>query len=176
MAWKDVYGLEKETRAPKRNNTRLRGGLCKHLYSVLELLNEKRIIDLITRDLNQFCRMKLGMSNDGYQDSEGMLKKDFKANQYDYNVESILKDLLSKENYAKYMDGTPLKDLGLSDKEMADIDDAIKNMRSASQYALKSDLEKQFEPAKRGRKIKRADIKLQVGNKEEEDDADGTNN
>ena len=28
MAWKDVYGLEKETRAPKRNNTRLRGGLC----------------------------------------------------------------------------------------------------------------------------------------------------
>ena len=61
-------------------------------------------------------------------------------------------------------------------KWAGDVNDAIKNMRSASQYALKSDLEKQFEPAKRGRKIKRADIKLQVGNKEEEDDADGTNN
>lgn len=169
MAWKDVYGLEKETRAPKRNNTRLRGGLCKHLYSVIELLNEKRIVDLVTRDLNQFCKMKLGITNDGYQDAEGMMKKDFKANQYDYNVEDILKDLLSKENYQKYIDGTPLEDLGLSDKEMADIDKAIQGMRSAGQYALKSELEKEFEPVKRGRKIKRDDIKLKVGNDEEEE-------
>jgi len=169
MAWKDVYGLEKETRAPKRNNTRLQGGLCKHLYSVIELLGEKRIIDLVTRDLNQFCKMKLGITDhEGYQDAEGMMNKDFKANQYDYNIESILKDLLSKENYAKYMDGTPLEDLGLSDKEMADIDKAIKGMRSSSQYALRSELEKQFAPAKRGRRITRDDIKLQVGNKEEE--------
>lgn len=170
MAWKDVYGLEKETRAPKRNNTRLRGGLCKHLYSVIELLGEKRIIDLVTRDLNQFCKMKLGITDhEGYQDAEGMMKKDFKANQYDYNIEDIMKTLLSKENYQKYMDGTPLEDLGLSDKEMADIDKAIKGMRSAGQYALKSELEKQFEPVKRGRKITRADIKLKVGNDEEEE-------
>lgn len=169
MAWKDVYGLEKETRAPKRNNTRLRGGLCKHLYSVIELLNEKRIIDLVTRDLNQFCKMKLGITDhEGYQDAEGMMNKDFKANQYDYNIEDVMKDLLTKENYQKYMDGTPLEDLGLSDKEMADIDKAIKGMRSASQYTLKSELEKQFEPAKRGRRIKRDDIKLKVGSEEEE--------
>ena len=66
MAWKDVYGLEKETRAPKRNNTRLRGGLCKHLYSVLELLNQKRIIDLVTRDINEWCKQQLGIENNGY--------------------------------------------------------------------------------------------------------------
>lgn len=166
MAWKDVYGLEKETRAPKRNNTRLQGALCKHLYSVIELLNEKRIIDLIARDLNSFCKMKLGKEHDGYQDTE-MLNKDLKANQYDYNVEDILKSLLTPENFQKYMDGTPLEDLGLSDKEMKDIDDAIRNMRSSSQFRLRNELEKQFAPAKRGRKITRDDIKLQVGTDKE---------
>lgn len=170
MAYRNDYGLEKETRAPKRNNTRLQGALCKHLYSVIELINDKRILDIIAKDLNEFCRMKLGMSNDGYQDAEGMMNKDFKANQYDYNIEDVMKTLLSTENYNKYMDGTPLEDLGLSDKEMKDIEDAIKGMRDRSQFALRSELEKQFEPAKRGRRIKRDDIKLSVGNNEEEVD------
>ena len=97
-AWKykacrDVYGLEKETRAPKRNNTQLQGALCKHLYSVIELLGQKRIIDLITRDMNEFCKRKLNKSNVGYQDSPEMLNKDLKANQYDYNIEDVYKAL-----------------------------------------------------------------------------------
>lgn len=162
MAWKDVYGLDKETRAPKRNNTRLQGGLCKHLYSVIELVNERRIIDLIARDLNEWCRRQLGMENQGYQDAEGMMNKDFKADQYDYNIEDVLKDLLTQENFNKYMDGTPLEDLGLSQEEINDIDDAIKHMRDSSQYALRTELEKQLAPAKRGRKITREDKKLQV--------------
>lgn len=162
-AWKDVYGLEKETRAPKRNNTRLKGALCKHLYSVIELLNEKRIIDLIARDLNEWCKRQLGIENNGYQDAEGMMQKDFKANQYDYNIEDVYKTLLSRENFKKYQEGTPLEDLGLSDQEMKDIENAIKGMRDRSQFALKSELEKEFEPVKRGRKIKRDDIKLTVG-------------
>lgn len=168
-AYRDSYGLEKETRAPKRNNTRLKGALCKHLYSVIELLNEKRILDLITRDINQFCRMKLGMSNDGYQDSTGMLNKDLKANQYDYNIEDALKGILTQEQFNDYMNGTKLEDLNLTDEQMKDIDNAIKSMRDRGQFKLKSELEKQFEPAKRGRKITRDDIKLQVGNDEEEE-------
>ena len=168
-AWKDVYGLEKETRAPKRNNTRLKGALCKHLYSVIELLNERRIVELIARDLNEFCRRALGMEHQGHQDADSMMQKDFKANQYDYNIEDVMKTLLSRENFQKYMDGTALEDLGLSDKEMKDIENAIKGMRDRSQFALKSELEKEFEPVKRGRKIKRDDIKLTVGNDEEEE-------
>ena len=117
--------------------------------------------------------MKLGMSNDGYQDAEGMMNKDLKANQYDYNIEDVMKTLLSTENYNKYMDGTPLEDLGLSDKEMKDIEDAIKGMRDRSQFALRSELEKQFAPAKRGRRIKRDDIKLSVENNEEEVEDNG---
>lgn len=169
-AWKDVYGLEKETRAPKRNNTRLKGALCKHLYSVIELLNEKRIIDLIARDLNEWCKRQLGIENNGYQDADGMLQKDFKANQYDYNIEDVYKTLLSRENFKKYQEGTPLEDLGLSDQEMKDIENAIKGIRDRSQFALKSELEKEFEPVKRGRKIKRDDIKLTVGNADDNEE------
>lgn len=169
-AWRDVYGLEKETRAPKRNNTQLQGALCKHLYSVIELLGQKRIIDLITRDMNEFCKRKLNKSNKGYQDSPEMLNKDLKADQYDYNIEDVYKALLSQENFNKWMEGTPLEDLGLTPEEISDIDKAIKSMRSSSQYALRSELEKQFEPVKRGRRITRPDIKLQVGSNEEEEE------
>ena len=160
MAWRDVYGLEKETRAPERNNTRLQGALCKHLYSVIELLNERRILELVTRDLNEFCKKKLGKSNDGYQDVSGIMDKELKANQYDYDIAEYLKDFLSQENYEKLKDGYDLKDLDLTDEEISEIEDAIKGMRNRSQFALRSDLEKQLAPAKRGRKIKRDDIKL----------------
>ena len=160
-AYRDDYGLEKETRAPKRNNTRLIGATCKHLYSVIELLNENRILEIITRDLNEFCKKQLGKDNAGYQDPEGIMNKDLKANQYDYNIEDVLKGILSKEDFEKYQDGTKLEDLGLSDEEMKEIDDAIKNMRDRSQFVLRTELEKQFEPAKRGRKINR-DSRLSV--------------
>lgn len=161
-AWRDSYGLEKETRAPKRNNTRLQGALCKHLYSVVELLGESRILKLITRDLNEFCKRQLGLENQGYQDPEGMMNKDMKANQYDYNVEDVLKGILPKDKFEKYQDGAKLEDLELTDEEMKEIDDAIKNMRDRSQFALKTELEKQFTPAKRGRKITRDDKKLEI--------------
>lgn len=168
-AWRDVYGLEKETRAPKRNNTQLKGALCKHLYSVIELLGQKRIIDLITRDINEFCKRKLGMSSEGYQDSPEMLNKNLKANQYDYNIEDVYKALLPVDKFNKWMEGTPIEELDLTDEEISDIDKSIKSMRSSSQFALRSELEKQFAPVKRGRKISRDDIKLQVGNSEEEE-------
>lgn len=169
-AWRDVYGLEKETRAPKRNNVRLKGALCKHLYSVIELLNEKRIIDLIARDLNEYCKQKLGIKSDGYQDAEGMMQKDFKANQYDYSVEGILKTILTTEQFNDYMNGTKLEDLDLTDEQRKDIEKAIANMRDRSQFEVKSELEKQFQPAKRGRKITRDDVKLSVGEEENEEE------
>ena len=55
-----------------------------------------------------------------------MMQKDFKANQYDYNIEDVYKTLLSRENFKKYQEGTPLEDLGLSDQEMKDIENAMK--------------------------------------------------
>ena len=52
-SWKANYGLRKETRAPKRNNTHLNGGACKHILSMLELLNRSdSLFDKIAEDLN----------------------------------------------------------------------------------------------------------------------------
>ena len=52
-SWKNDYGLQKELRAPKRNNVALHGGVCKHLLSVLELLNRSdSLFDKIAEDLN----------------------------------------------------------------------------------------------------------------------------
>lgn len=52
-SWKNDYGLQKETRAPKRNNVNLNGGACKHCLSVLELINRSNtLFDKIAKDLN----------------------------------------------------------------------------------------------------------------------------
>lgn len=169
-AYRDGYGLEKETRAPKRNNTRLKGSTCKHCISVIELLNQSPVIKQITQDLNEWCKKQLGMENNGYQDAEGMMNKDLKANQYDYSVENVIKSLISKDKFEKYQNGTPLEDLNLTDQEMKDVEEAIKGMRDRSQFDVKSELEKQFEPVKRGRKITRADKKLSVGSDEESEE------
>jgi len=38
MAWGLDYGIEPETRAPKRNNINLLGSACKHLISVMRIM------------------------------------------------------------------------------------------------------------------------------------------
>ena len=56
----------------------------------------------------------------------------------------------------------------LSDEQLNKIDEYIKMARDSSQFELKSELEKQLGgPNKKGRKITRPDVKLQVGNNEE---------
>ena len=52
-SWTNNYGLKKELRAPKRNNVALNGGCCKHLLSVLDLINRSdSLFDQIAKDLN----------------------------------------------------------------------------------------------------------------------------
>ena len=179
MAWKDAYGLEKETRAPKRNNTRLRGGTCKHLYSVMDLLGERRIIELIARDLNQWISMKLGKPNTGYQSTE-ILNKDLKADQYDWNDETVIKDMFGQEILQRVMDGEKLQDI-VTPEQFDEFIKAIGMARKRDQFAVKSELEKSFMSNKRGRKITRADQKLtsdkgaeeeEVGDNGEEDNSE----
>ena len=167
MAWKykaymQDYGLEKETRAPQRNNTRLRGSCCKHCLSVIDHLSDRKVIDAITRDVNEWCNISLG--KDKYVDpSVEMREKEFKANQYDWNVEDILKNYLTTEQFNQYMSGTKLVDLDLDDETLANIESDVKNMRSSKDFRNKTELEKQFQDIrKRGRRPSRPDVKLKV--------------
>ena len=43
-SWTAKYGLTPETRAPKRNNVKLHGGACKHILSVLDLIDSSEQI------------------------------------------------------------------------------------------------------------------------------------
>lgn len=52
-AFKNDYGLRKETREPMKNNVSLNGSACKHTLSVLELLNHSdTLYQEIAKDLN----------------------------------------------------------------------------------------------------------------------------
>ncbi len=52
-AFKNDYGLRKETREPKKNNVSLNGSACKHALSVLELINQSNTLyEEIAKDLN----------------------------------------------------------------------------------------------------------------------------
>lgn len=52
-AFKNDYGLKKETRKPVKNNVSLNGSACKHTLSVLELINHSNTLyDEIAKDLN----------------------------------------------------------------------------------------------------------------------------
>lgn len=52
-SWSEDYGLMKELRAPQRNNIDLKGGACKHVLSVLDLINRSNsLFDRVARDLN----------------------------------------------------------------------------------------------------------------------------
>lgn len=52
-SWNNYYGLRKETRKPERNNVDLKGSQCKHVISVLDLINKSdTLFDKITLDLN----------------------------------------------------------------------------------------------------------------------------
>lgn len=52
-SWTNDYGLMKEVRKPQRNNVKLKGGACKHVLSVLDLINRSNtLFEQITGDLN----------------------------------------------------------------------------------------------------------------------------
>lgn len=62
------YEIEPETRAPKRNNTTLKGALNKHLFAVIEnLYNNNKMREVISRDIDNYLRMLNNMDYEDYQ-------------------------------------------------------------------------------------------------------------
>ena len=68
MATQGDYEIQPETRAPKRNNTTLSGGLCKHLIAtVYNLYNNRNMQESISKDIDNYLRMLAGLDYDDYQ-------------------------------------------------------------------------------------------------------------
>lgn len=63
-SWNNDYGLRKETRKPERNNVDLKGAMCKHAISVLDLINKSdTLLDKIILDLNALFQAYKKRSN-----------------------------------------------------------------------------------------------------------------
>lgn len=68
MATQGDYEIEPETRAPKRNNTLLQGGTCKHLHATIKNIYEnQQIRQAIAQDIDNYLRMVVGLDYDDYQ-------------------------------------------------------------------------------------------------------------
>lgn len=107
-----------ERRAPQRNNTRLAGGLCKHLQSVAELLMSGRINDQVTSDIYNFIT-KTGTYN------RGRLLSQAKKNQNSIDWKTFTSymndELYTKAQFAKFLNKNDIK---------GSLEDEIKRMKS----------------------------------------------
>ena len=54
----NIPNLDKRLQAPKVNNVRLKGALCKHLYSVLEYITRPFVLLAISDDMNNFLNKR----------------------------------------------------------------------------------------------------------------------
>lgn len=59
-AYQRDYGLEPETRAPRVNNVRLKGALCKHLLSLVDYLKSANLYEQMAQDVGNWLRYKAG--------------------------------------------------------------------------------------------------------------------
>ena len=60
MAHTRDYGIEPENRAPKRNNVRLKGALCKHLLSVTDLIKSGELYEQMAKDASNWMKYQAG--------------------------------------------------------------------------------------------------------------------
>ena len=60
MAHTRDYGIEPETRAPKLNNVRLQGALCKHLLSVTDLIKSGVLYEQMAKDAANWMKYQAG--------------------------------------------------------------------------------------------------------------------
>ena len=62
------YEIEPETRAPKRNNTLLKGALNKHLFAVIDnIYNNQQMRSQMSNDIDNYLRMLNNMDYSDYQ-------------------------------------------------------------------------------------------------------------
>lgn len=77
-AYQRDYGLEPETRAPRVNNVRLKGALCKHLLSLVDLLKTNTLYEQMAQDVGNWLKYKSGDTYSNFH--KARLMGDFNKN------------------------------------------------------------------------------------------------
>lgn len=111
MGWTRDYGIEPETRAPKRNNVRLQGALCKHLLSITDLLTEGKLYEQIASDANNWMKYMQGDSYKNFHKARLMGDANKRKNQINWeNYDSYMNDYFaSQADKNKFLDDEDIK-------------------------------------------------------------------
>ena len=105
------YGIEPETRRPKRNNVRLQGSNCKHLQSVMQLLKSGTPYEQMTKDTINWAKYNAGEEYRNFQKTRINNDKYKKENRLNYETaDSYMNDYFaSKAGFNKFLDDEDIK-------------------------------------------------------------------
>lgn len=112
MAYTKDYGIEPETRSPKRNNVELKGGLCKHYKSVADLILDGSLYEQMAKDVSNWLKYQAGESYSNFHKPRLMGDAISKKNRINYETyDSYLNDYFaSKSGVNKFLDDSDIKE------------------------------------------------------------------
>lgn len=100
MATQGNYEIEPETRAPKRNNTTLKGSMCKHLIgTVKSIFYDNSMREQLTSDINNYLRMLVGLDYEDYQQQKhsNQIKRQNRAVKWKNNPSDYMNDYFARQ-------------------------------------------------------------------------------
>lgn len=111
MAHTRDYGLEPETRAPQQNNVRLKGALCKHLLSVVDLIKSGELYEQMAKDVYNWLRYSRGDTYKFFSKGRLMHQAKTKENKIDWEKNtSYMNDYIaSQAGKNKFLDDKDIK-------------------------------------------------------------------
>ena len=111
MAHTRDYGIEPENRAPKRNNVRLKGALCKHLLSVTDLIKSGELYEQMAKDASNWMKYQAGEAYSNFHKARLMGDANKKKNRINWETyDSYMNDYFaSKAGINKCLDDKDIK-------------------------------------------------------------------
>lgn len=111
MAYTRDYGIEPENRAPQLNNVRLKGALCKHLLSVIDLIQSGSLYEQMAKDADNWMKYQAGEAYSNFHKARMMGDAIRKKNRINWeNYDSFMNDYFaSKAGINKFLDDEDIK-------------------------------------------------------------------
>lgn len=111
MAHTRDYGLEPETRAPQVNNVRLKGALCKHLLSVVDLIKSGQLFEQMAKDVTNWLAYNKGDSYKSFNRGRLIHQAKTKKDKISWETaDSYMNDFMaSKAGFNKFLDDEDIK-------------------------------------------------------------------
>ena len=111
MAHTRDYGIEPENRAPKRNNVRLKGALCKHLLSVTDLIKSGELYEQMAKDASNWMKYQAGEAYSSFHKARLMGDANKKKNRINWETyDSYMNDYFaSKAGINKFINKNNIK-------------------------------------------------------------------